>query len=540
MQLYEHRLDNLPSEKARKRHTNSLSQRKARLIRRVRGWDAGDGAPSSVGGEKSLRTKVAIRGAVTRGNLPNSSGQILKKAKKRLHTGTETRPGLPRGAAVGNLGQWAKARSSNIARGKTGGQVVLRMTGRRRARSGESGESEKVAKKWRNALETNSLDSLGPYRRWGAKAWGANRIRYPGSPCRAAWLSSARVVRCLVKSYNERNPRDDDVELTAEKTGSQSSRRCVVTIVRFSNPRQNGTETTKRCLPHSRRTAVNILEEVGYDVKTRMAFKGWPHTSYNGKLQWERQAVRRSENPEDCLSFGLFFFPCNREHEYESLVIADQHAAVNMYSNPVHTVRQHPWRIGVARKHRTKNHPHELSCVPLSHKGFWWSLLAHTTWGLPTGVLALPLVAAAKGPRTRSRGESENPRIPFSLHVHQWKIKTNRALRVKGSVYVVTVPSFQRCLEDRPDAAERRPGSGFPTGRGAGDGHLKAHHDLQATPARPGKATRLGVRGSIVHAASGTSYSSFLKAGGRDLFFATEKKQSRFDSAQPNDTSQYQ
>ena len=31
------------------------------------------------------------------------------------HTGTETRPGLPRGAAVGNLGQWAKARSSNMA-----------------------------------------------------------------------------------------------------------------------------------------------------------------------------------------------------------------------------------------------------------------------------------------------------------------------------------------------------------------------------------------------------------------------------------------
>ena len=29
-----------------------------------------------------------------------------------------------------------------------------------------------------------SGSSLGPYRRWGAKAWGANRIRYPGSPCR--------------------------------------------------------------------------------------------------------------------------------------------------------------------------------------------------------------------------------------------------------------------------------------------------------------------------------------------------------------------
>lgn len=39
---------------------------------------------------------------------------------------------------------------------------------------------------------------------------------------------------------------------------------------------------------------------------------------------------------------------------------------------------------------------------------------------------------------------------------------------VKGSVYVVTLPAFQRCLEDGPDAAERRPGSGFPTGGGGG------------------------------------------------------------------------
>ncbi|KAL3534685.1 hypothetical protein ACH5RR_003146 [Cinchona calisaya] len=89
-----------------------------------------------------------------------------------------------------------------------------------------------------------------------------------------------------------------------------------------------------------------------------------------------------------------------------------------------------------------------------------------------------------------------------------------RPYEVKGSVYIVTLPAFQRCLEDGPDAAERQPRSGFPTGRGRGDGHLKAHHDLQATPTRPGKATRLGVRGSIVPAASRTSYSSFLKAGG--------------------------
>ncbi|PHU01064.1 hypothetical protein BC332_30851 [Capsicum chinense] len=99
-----------------------------------------------------------------------------------------------------------------------------------------------------------------------------------------------------------------------------------------------------------------------------------------------------------------------------------------------------------------------------------------------------------------------------------------RPYGVKGSMYVVTLPAFQRCLEDGPDAAERRSGSGFPTGRGTGDGHLKAHHDLQETQARPGKETRLGVRGSIVPAASRTSYSSFLKVKGRDLFSTTEKK----------------
>ncbi|KAF3670880.1 putative HTH-type transcriptional regulator TrpI-like [Capsicum annuum] len=124
-----------------------------------------------------------------------------------------------------------------------------------------------------------------------------------------------------------------------------------------------------------------------------------------------------------------------------------------------------------------------------------------------------------------------------SILGHQTLQLMRRPYGVKGSVYVVILPAFQRCLEDGPDAAERRSGSGFPTGRGTKDGYLKAHHDLQATPARPGKATRLGFRGSIVPAASRTLYLSFSKARGRDLFFATEKKGSRFDSAQPNDTS---
>ncbi|KAF3595131.1 hypothetical protein DY000_02021693 [Brassica cretica] len=68
------------------------------------------------------------------------------------------------------------------------------------------------------------------------------------------------------------------------------------------------------------------------------------------------------------------------------------------------------------------------------------------------------------------------------------QLMRKKALWGKGkSVYVVTLPAFQRCLEDGPEAAERQPGSRFPTGRGTGDDHLKAHHDLQVRPARPWK-----------------------------------------------------
>ncbi|GJS14041.1 hypothetical protein Tco_0408513 [Tanacetum coccineum] len=47
---------------------------------------------------------------------------------------------------------------------------------------------------------------------------------------------------------------------------------------------------------------------------------------------------------------------------------------------------------------------------------------------------------------------------------------------VKGSVYIVTLPAFQRCLEDRPDAAERRPRSGFPTSGGGGQETAISRH----------------------------------------------------------------
>uniref|UniRef100_A0A0A0K3V7 NAD(P)H-quinone oxidoreductase subunit 2 N-terminal domain-containing protein n=1 Tax=Cucumis sativus TaxID=3659 RepID=A0A0A0K3V7_CUCSA len=49
-------------------------------------------------------------------------------------------------------------------------------------------------------------------------------------------------------------------------------------------------------------------------------------------------------------------------------------------------------------------------------------------------------------------------------------------LLLKGSVYVVTLLVFQRCLEDGPDVAERGPESGFPTGRYLQTHILNIHH----------------------------------------------------------------
>ena len=65
----------------------------------------------------------------------------------------------------------------------------------------------------------------------------------------AAWLSSARAVRCQVKSYNERNPCR---KLPACKDGDSSE------------------------------TAGANREEGGDDVKSSRPLRPGPHTCYNG------------------------------------------------------------------------------------------------------------------------------------------------------------------------------------------------------------------------------------------------------------------
>jgi hypothetical protein len=66
-------------------------------------------------------------------------------------------------------------------------------------------------------------------------------------------------------------------------------------------------------------------------------------------LQWAVQRVaspRGGANPKKQSQFGLE--SATRLHEVESLVIADQHAAVNTFPGLVHTAR-HTMRVGCTR-----------------------------------------------------------------------------------------------------------------------------------------------------------------------------------------------
>ncbi|KAK8701369.1 hypothetical protein V6N13_019756 [Hibiscus sabdariffa] len=100
---------------------------------------------------------------------------------------------------------------------------------------------------------------------------------------------------------------------------------------------------TKRCVPHSRGTTSDILEG-GDDVKSACPLWAGPHTCYNGNYNRKQgckvERIRKDFLCSDCsLQLGNM--------KLESLEIADQHAAVNMYPGPVHTAC-HTLGIGYA------------------------------------------------------------------------------------------------------------------------------------------------------------------------------------------------
>ncbi len=149
-----------------------------------------------------------------------------------------------------------------------------------------------------------------------------------GANTGAAWLSSARVVRCWVKSRNERNPR---LQLPSGKAG------------------------------HFGETAGDKPEEGGDDVKSSWPLRAGLHTCYNGG----DSGMRRGD-PEPILKSRLSS-DCTLQLEcmkVESLVIEDQHASVNTFPGLVHTAR-HTMEASNTRSRWPNPQGRELSKVGL-------------------------------------------------------------------------------------------------------------------------------------------------------------------------------
>ena len=154
----------------------------------------------------------------------------------------------------------------------------------------------------------NSTQREEPYQGLTSSDDPRDRISLRSRETGGAWLSSARVVRCWVKSRNERNPYG---QLPARQGG------------------------------HSGETAVDKTEEGGDDVKSSCPLCPGLHTYYNGnnRKQQNREVKRISKC---CLSSDCRLqLACMKS---ELLVMAGQHTAVNTFPGLVHTAR-HTMRV---------------------------------------------------------------------------------------------------------------------------------------------------------------------------------------------------
>ena len=96
---------------------------------------------------------------------------------------------------------------------------------------------------------------------------------------------------------------------------------------------------------HSRETAGDKPEEGGDDVKSSWPLWAGLHTCYNGddrgQLARESKLIPKNHLSSDC----TLQLECMKS---ESLVIANQHVAVNTFSGLVHTAR-HTTKVGCSR-----------------------------------------------------------------------------------------------------------------------------------------------------------------------------------------------
>ncbi len=156
----------------------------------------------------------------------------------------------------------------------------------------------------------NSTQREEPYQVLTSCDDAGNSIFLRDAETGGAWLSSARVVRCWVKSRNERNPY------------CQLLRKRTLAGLPLTKRRKVGMTSNH-----------HALYDLGY-TRTTMALNKRSKTARWSKTQKQRPS-------SDC----RLQLACTKS---ELLVIVDQHATVNTFPGLVHTAR-HTMRAGGTR-----------------------------------------------------------------------------------------------------------------------------------------------------------------------------------------------
>ena len=156
----------------------------------------------------------------------------------------------------------------------------------------------------------NSTQREEPYQVLTSCDDAGNSIFLRDAETGGAWLSSARVVRCWVKSRNERNPY------------CQLLRKRTLAGLPLTKRRKVGMTSNH-----------HALYDLGY-TRTTMAIN-------RGKQDGDMEQTPKNSLSSDCRLQPACMKP-------ELLVIADQHAAVNTFPGLVHTAR-HTMRVGNTR-----------------------------------------------------------------------------------------------------------------------------------------------------------------------------------------------
>ncbi len=163
-------------------------------------------------------------------------------------------------------------------------------------------------KQW--SMWFNSTQREEPYQVLTSCDDAGNSIFLRDAETGGAWLSSARVVRCWVKSRNERNPY------------GQLLRKRTLARLPLTKRRKVGMTSNH-----------HALYDLGY-TRTTMAL--------NKEKQDPRWSKTQKQRPSSDCRLQL---ACTKS---ELLVIVDQHATVNTFPGLVHTAR-HTMRAGGTR-----------------------------------------------------------------------------------------------------------------------------------------------------------------------------------------------